>query len=65
MLAVLRNRSAVLYSSSARRNKRVQHLVLFTKSSVYTLKLSQKSDFQSLTTKPDRKDHPTVENRQI
>jgi len=31
----------------------------------YTLELSQKSDFQPLTTKSDNIGHPTVEIRQI
>ena len=35
------------------------------KNHVYTLKLSQKSDFQPLTTKSDNKDHPAVETGQI
>ena len=31
----------------------------------YTLELSQKSDFQPSTTKPDNGDHPTIETGQI
>ena len=35
------------------------------KSPIYTPELSQKSDFQPLTTKSDNIDHPTVETGQI
>ena len=35
----------------------------FRKRLIYTLELSQKSDFQPFTTKPDKKCHPTVKNR--
>jgi len=35
----------------------------FRKRLIYTLELSQKSDFQPFTTKPDKKYHPTVKNR--
>ena len=35
------------------------------KSPPYTLELSQKSDFQHLATKPDNKDHSTVEISQF
>jgi hypothetical protein len=38
---------------------------LLGKSLLYTLELSQKSDFQHLTTKPDNKNHPTIETSQI
>jgi len=31
---------------------------------IYTLELSQKSDFQLLTTKPDNEVHPTIETGQ-
>ena len=39
--------------------------LLLGKSPVYTLQLSQKSDFQPLTTKPDNIGHPTVKTGQI
>ena len=35
----------------------------FRKHLIYTLELSQKSDFQHFTTKPDKKYQPTVKNR--
>ena len=35
------------------------------KSLIYTLELSQKSDFQSSTTKPDNRGHPSVQTGQI
>ena len=35
------------------------------KSPVYTLQLSQKSDFQPSTTKPDNRDHPTHYGTQV
>ena len=35
------------------------------KSSIFTLKLSQKSDFQPSTTKPNNISHPTIKTRQI
>lgn len=37
----------------------------FGKTPIYTLELSQKSNFEPLTTKPNNRDHPTVETRQI
>ena len=44
----------------------VPTLVFFTgKSPIFTLELSQKSDFQPSTTKPDNIDHPTVKTEQI
>jgi hypothetical protein len=39
--------------------------VSFRESPIYTRELSQKSDFQLSTTKPDNIDHPTVETGQI
>jgi len=35
------------------------------KSLVYAVELPQKFNFQTSTTKPDNKDHPTVKTRQI
>ena len=35
------------------------------KSSIFTLELSQKSDFQPSTTKPDNIGHPTIKTGQI
>ena len=41
------------------------HVVRNWKSPVYILQLSQKSDFQPSTTKPDNTGHPTVKTGQI
>ena len=42
------------------------NIVIFIgKSLVYTFELSQKSDFQRLTTKPDNGGHPTVKTGQL
>jgi hypothetical protein len=35
------------------------------KNPVYTVELSQKSDFQSSTTKPDNEGHPTAKTEQV
>ena len=39
--------------------------MLLGKGLIFSLELSQKSDFQPLTTKSDNIDHPTVKTRQI
>ena len=42
------------------------NIVIFIgKSPVYTFELSQKSDFQPLTTKSDNIDHPIIKTGQI
>ena len=40
-------------------------MIIKWEKSVLHLELSQKSDFQPLTTKPENKNHPTVETGQI
>ena len=43
----------------------VMHRQKKRKNLIYTLELTQKSNFQPSTTKPDDKDHPTVKTMQI
>ena len=40
-------------------------LYIIRKSLIFTLELSQKSDFQPSTTKPDNIGHPTIKTEQI